>query len=217
MIHFKEVSKIYSSAEGPVEALKLVDLNIDSGEFIAVTGPSGCGKSTLLSLAGALVSPTEGQVTITGLDLSELSSAQRAQLRAEQIGFVFQMFHLLPYLNVLDNVLVGATGRADARLRQRASELLDNCGLGNRITHLPTELSAGECQRVAVARAMLVEPPLILADEPTGNLDPENSAALLGLLSDYNKNGGTVLLVTHDPKASAIASREIHLRAGRIE
>ena len=217
MIRLENVSKIYQAAGGEVRALDDVSLQIVAGEFVAVRGPSGCGKSTLLTLVGGLGRPTSGQIIVAGEDLAEMTAAQQAEFRAKSIGFVFQMFHLLPYLNVLDNVVVGAAGEDRAASDSAARELLDRFGLNDRLRHLPPQLSAGERQRVAMARAMLNRPQLILADEPTGNLDPESAAIVLDLLADFQQQGGTILLVTHEEQAAARAGRTILLRQGQLE
>ena len=217
MINFENVSKIYQSAKGEVRALDEVSLMIDVGEFVAVCGPSGCGKSTLLSLTGGLAVPTSGQVTAFGYSISSQNSAQRAEFRAENVGYVFQMFHLLPYLTVLDNVLVAAHDQDSDLSRGEAESLLDKFGLADRLTHRPAELSAGERQRVAMARALLNRPKLLLADEPTGNLDPKNAAGVLDLLNQFHNDGGTVVLVTHDEKAAERATRVIQLEKGKLK
>ena len=176
VIQLESVTKIYKRGTEDVVALNAVTLRIDTGEFVCVQGPSGCGKSTMLTLIGGLGTPTSGRVVVDGNDWAAMSAAERARQRATNIGFVFQLFHLLPYLTVLDNVLLAAdphTGRDDPR--GRAMGLLDRFNLSHRLTHRPAELSIGERQRVAMARALLNEPRLLLADEPTGNLDPENA------------------------------------------
>jgi ABC-type lipoprotein export system ATPase subunit len=217
MIQIRHVSKVFRTSRGDVRALDDVSLEIPVGQFVAVRGRSGCGKSTLLSLIGGLAVPTTGEVQVAGQLVSSMNSAQRAEFRSRNLGFVFQMFHLLPYLNVLDNVLVGAPpGDADA-VRERATELLERFGLEPRLTHRPSQLSAGERQRVAMARALLNRPPLLLADEPTGNLDPESAHALLDLLAEYHGDGGTILLVTHDDRAAERAERTVAMGAGRIQ
>jgi ABC-type lipoprotein export system ATPase subunit len=217
MIHLEEVSKTYRAANGPVDALSNVSLDIESGQFVAVCGPSGCGKSTLLTIVGGLGMPTTGRVKVAGQDVLAMSPAQRARFRAENIGFVFQMFHLLPYLSVVENVVTAAVPGSGAEARQRAGEMLDRFNLSRRLRHRPAELSTGECQRVAVARALVNRPKLILADEPTGNLDAENSAAVLELLAAFHREGGTVLLVTHQESAVRYAERTIRLRDGKME
>ena len=180
-----------------------VTLGVQAGEFVAMQGPSGCGKSTLLSLVGGLALPTSGGVRVAGCQVSAMSSAAQARFRAEHVGFVFQMFHLLPYLNVLDNVLVAAPAGARRRARDAALQLLERCGLADRLTHVPGQLSVGQRQRVAVARALLNRPRLLLADEPTGNLDADHAASLLEILAEFRQAGGTILLVTHDQPLAA--------------
>lgn len=216
MIQFDGVSKTYRTAAGDVRALDNLTLSVERGEFVAVRGPSGCGKSTLLALVGGLALPTSGTLLVDGQDLSRMSPAQRAAFRAKSVGFVFQMFHLLPYLNIVDNVLVAAPPGDGGALRARAVELLDRFGLKQRRTHVPAQLSAGERQRVAMARALLNSPSILLADEPTGNLDAESAAAVLELLTDFHHTGGTILLVTHEEQAAAAAQRTILLRHGRL-
>jgi ABC-type lipoprotein export system ATPase subunit len=217
MIQLEDVSKVYQTSNGPVRALAGVSLAVEQGEFVAVQGPSGCGKSTLLTIVGGLGTPTSGRVMVGGEDIVAMSPAARARFRAEQIGFVFQMFHLLPYLTVLENVAVAALPGQEAAARQRAEQLLVKFHLAHRLRHHPGELSTGECQRVAIARALVNRPQLVLADEPTGNLDPENSKGVLDLLSGFRAEGGTVLLVTHQESAANYAGRTIHLRDGLIE
>ncbi len=216
MIHFENVSKIYRRGSREVTALVDVTLHVNRGDFVAVRGHSGCGKSTLLSLAGGLALPTSGAVDVDGQRVSAMNSTQRAAFRQKKIGFVFQLFHLLPYLSVLDNVKLAAAGDAKAAVDARARELLQSFGLGERLGHRPGELSIGERQRVAMARALLNEPQLLLADEPTGNLDPRNADAVLDLMSAFHQAGGTVLLVTHDEHAAARASSLIELENGRL-
>ncbi len=216
MIRLRNVSKVYETAEGAVRALDDVSLHVEQGEFVAVRGPSGCGKTTLLTLVGGLATPSAGQVLVAGQDLTALSGAGRARFRGESIGFVFQMFHLLPYLSVVDNVLVAAKESGSSATRARAIELLERFQLGHRLKHRPGQLSIGERQRVAIARALLNSPQLLLADEPTGNLDPANATGVLTLLKEFHQEGGTVLLVTHDADAAAYAGRSIFLAHGKI-
>jgi putative ABC transport system ATP-binding protein len=213
MIHLEKVSKIYPRPGGPVHALRDVTHDVAPGEFVAVRGPSGCGKSTLLTIIGALGMPTSGRVTVAGKDLLAMSPAERVGFRARQVGFVFQLFHLFPYLTVLQNVAVAQV----AGDRKLPRDLLERFGLADRLGHYPAELSAGERQRVAIARAMVNRPPLLLADEPTGNLDPDSSAGVLRLLRDFHQQGGTVLLVTHEEQAARQAGRTVLLRNGSIE
>ncbi len=216
MIRLENVSKVYRGKMGEVRALDEVSLGVERGEFVVVRGASGSGKSTLLLTIGGLIRPTRGSVLVNGRELYGLSWGEQARLRAEKIGFVFQMFHLLPYLNVLDNVLVPAMTGMGQDKRDRARDLLEKLQMSERAQHKPSQLSTGERQRVAIARALLNEPELILADEPTGNLDPDNAARVLGYLSDFHKDGGTVLLVTHERAAGEYAQRVVLLDAGRL-
>ena len=217
MIHLKEVTKVYQTSDGPVHALAGVNLDVEPGQFVAVRGPSGCGKSTLLTIVGGLGMPTSGRVTVTGEDVVAMSASARTRFRAEQIGFVFQTFHLLPYLTVLENVVAAALPGQHGAARLRAEKMLDEFHLAQRLGHRPAQLSTGECQRVAIARAMINRPQLILADEPTGNLDHENSAGVLELLKVLHGQGCTILLVTHQDSAERYAERSILLRDGLIE
>ena len=216
MIHLRGITKTYADAHGSIDALSNVTLDVRRGQFLAVRGPSGCGKSTLLMIVGALCRPTSGSVSVADEDLLAMSVAQRARFRATNIGFVFQMFHLLPYLNILDNVIVAASPDHRAAARQGAIKLLERFELDHRLHHRPADLSAGERQRVTVARALITRPKLLLADEPTGNLDSESSANLMRLLADYHEQGGTVLLVTHDDDAARYAQKSIRLSGGAI-
>ncbi len=217
MIELVSVSKHYHSGEGEVHALSNVTLDIAEGSFVAVCGPSGCGKSTLLSLVGGLASPTEGTVNVLGKQVSSMTPAERARFRAAHVGFVFQLFHLLPYLDILENVLVAARPGEREEAEDVARQLLDDFGLNERLSHLPSQLSAGERQRVAMARAMLTSPQLLLADEPTGNLDPDSAALVMGLIEEFHGGGGTVLLVTHDDRISGQAEQIIRLRKGVLD
>ena len=216
MIQFEHVHKTYRRATSEVAAISDLSFSVDEGEFIAVRGPSGCGKSTLLSLAGGLVLPTQGRILIDGQPVSEMTAAQRSSFRGEKIGFVFQMFHLLPYLTIIENVVVAGSEVASAAVGERAETLLSDFGLTDRLSHRPGELSAGERQRVALARALMNRPRLLHADEPTGNLDPENACGVLELLAQFHKQGGTILLVTHDDRAAAYADRSLALDQGRL-
>ncbi len=217
MIHFEKITKTYSDAHGSIDALDGVSIDVEKGEFLAVRGPSGCGKSTLLMIAGALCRPTSGTARVAGEDLGTMSVARKARFRGEHIGFVFQMFHLLPYLSIIDNITYAATPGQIKQARRRATELLEDFGLDHRSHHRPADLSAGERQRIAVARALINRPDLLLADEPTGNLDPESSGTVMQLMADFHKAGGTVLLVTHDEAAAEYAQRSIRLRNGVVE
>ena len=209
------LSKSFKTAAEEVHAVVDVSLQVAAGEFVALSGPSGCGKSTLLMAAGGLLKPTDGSVHVGGTDLYSLGQDDRARFRAENIGFVFQQFHLIPYLDVLDNILAAslATGGGD---RERAAELLEHFGLGHRAHHVPGALSTGEKQRTAMARALFNNPKLSLADEPTGNLDRDNAGALLEQLSSFTDGGGAVLLVTHDARVEECAERTVEISEGRL-
>jgi putative ABC transport system ATP-binding protein len=218
-IEIRGLTKVFGSGETAVRALDGVDLQIARGEMVAIMGPSGSGKSTLLHLLGALESPTEGSIALAGRRFEGLDDRQLTLLRREGIGFVFQFFNLLPALTAEENILLPAliAGNADHRVRRRARNLVRRVGLTARARHLPSELSGGEQQRVSIARALLMEPELVLADEPTGNLDSHSEAQVLGLLSELNREEGhTIVLVTHDPGAAAIAGRVVFLRDGRV-
>lgn len=216
MIAIENVWKTYDTAKGDSHALRGVSLEVGGGEMVVVNGPSGAGKTTLLLLTGGMLRPTSGAVRVAGQDLYSMSHAERAVFRAGKIGFVFQMFHLVPYLDVLDNVLVAACDGDGAGARERARGLLESLGISHRATHRPAGLSAGERQRAAVARALVNRPSVILADEPTGNLDPESADAVLEALGGYKKGGGTVIIVSHGAPAAAHADRTLRLEAGRF-
>jgi len=219
MLEIRDVNKLYPGPNGTITALDRVTLDVREREFVVVRGPSGCGKTTLLLAAGCLLRPTGGTIAIDGRDPYRLSPEARAQLRAERIGFVFQQFHLVPYLTVLENVMTPslALGKADNDAEKRARELLEGFGLDHRVNHVPAELSTGERQRVALARALLNRPKLLLADEPTGNLDPENAEVVLHHIADFAKSGGAVLLVTHHDVSEEHPTRIVMMRGGRLE
>ncbi|MEV6036183.1 ABC transporter ATP-binding protein [Nonomuraea sp. NPDC052116] len=203
-----------------VEALRGVSLRIDSGEFAAIVGPSGSGKSTLMHLLGCLDRPSSGVLKVNGVEISGLSDTELAELRNKTIGFVFQSFHLLARTSALDNVALPlvyrGVGRAERRARARTA--LEAVGLGHRLEHRPSQMSGGEQQRVAIARALVGEPKVLLADEPTGNLDTANGAEVMAILDRLNGEGGVaVVLVTHEPEVAAHARRQIHVRDGLIE
>ena len=217
ILKISSLSKRFTTRDGDVRAVEGATFQLDAGDFVAMHGPSGCGKSTLLLMTGALLSPDEGSVEVCGKDPYALGADARASFRAEHIGFVFQQFHLIPYLDVQDNVLVSEMAGADhPDLSKRAEELLQQFQLGHRLHHKPGALSVGEQQRVALSRALVRSPKLLLADEPTGNLDTENSKVILEHLSQFAADGGAVLMVTHDDRARAAASRSIKLQDGRI-
>jgi putative ABC transport system ATP-binding protein len=219
-IEIRGLTKVFGSGETEVRALDGVDLEIKRGEMVAIMGPSGSGKSTLLHTLGALETPTAGTIALGGRRFDGLDDKQLTLLRREGIGFVFQFFNLLPSLTAEENVLLPAliAGRRDEAITARAGELLDRVGLAPRADHLPSELSGGEQQRVSIARALLMEPELVLADEPTGNLDSRSEAQVLELLAELNRSEGhTIVMVTHDPNAAAVAQRVVFMRDGRIE
>lgn len=216
MIRCDEVTKVFRKNGSEVTSLDRFTAKVAEGEFVAVRGPSGSGKTTLLLTLGGMQRPSDGSVQLAGRDLYALSPAERARLRSSEIGFVFQMFHLVPYLDLLGNVLLACPGKPSAEVRQRAGGLMDELGLADRASHRPGELSAGERQRLAVARALLNRPKLILADEPTGNLDPENAAEVIRHLAEFHRGGGTVVLVTHGAAADAHADRTLRLEQGRL-
>ena len=216
MIRCDEVTKIFRKNGSEVTSLDRFTADIGAGEFVAVRGPSGSGKTTLLLTLGGMQRPSAGLVLFSGRDLYGLSPADRARLRSAEIGFVFQMFYLVPYLDLMGNVLLASPGKPGPAVRQRAGELLDKLGLAERVSHRPGELSTGERQRLAVARALLNRPKLILADEPTGNLDPQNAAEVVRHLAEFHQAGGTVVLVTHGTAADTHADRFLRLRQGRL-
>jgi putative ABC transport system ATP-binding protein len=216
MLALQDLSKMYHTGTREVKALEGVSLEINEGEFVTVCGPSGSGKTTLLMMVAGMLRPSRGAVRFDEQDIYQMSGRQRARFRAHHIGFVFQMFHLVPYLSVLENVLV-AGGPFGAGEAGRAQELLEQLGLRERAGHRSAELSAGEKQRTAIARALLNRPRLILADEPTGNLDPVNAAGVLDHLRDFQREGGTVIMATHGSAAQEFATRSIALRDGSVE
>jgi ABC-type lipoprotein export system ATPase subunit len=211
ILRLNAVTKSFPTNGSTVRALPETSLDLNSGQFLAVRGKSGCGKSTLLLTAGGLLRPDRGTVRVDETEIYSLTPNQRAQFRATRIGFVFQQFHLVPYLNVLENVMTArlGSGMTSGDARQRAEELLDHFGLGPRAKHRPGQLSTGERQRTALARALLNRPRLLLADEPTGNLDQENAEIVLRHLAEFAHQGGGVLLVTHDPQAAEMADESL--------
>ncbi len=217
LAELQDVTKTYQHEGRTINALRDVSLVLEPHQFVAVCGPSGCGKSTMLLTLGGLLRPDSGTVSVDGTNLYNLSPNERARFRAEKIGFVFQQFHLVPYLSIIDNVLSAQLGIVKTNgARQRAEELLERFGLVDRRGHRPSQLSTGERQRTAMARALLNSPQFLLADEPTGNLDQDNAKRVLDELADFANSGGTVLLVTHDQNAAERANSRIVLQDGRL-
>jgi putative ABC transport system ATP-binding protein len=219
MIELSGIRKCYRRGGDEIRALDGIDLSIVRGEFVAIMGPSGSGKSTLLNVLGALDRPDQGSYRLDEQDVSSLDDDAASDLRNRRIGFVFQSFHLLPRLSVLENVLLPQRYAAtpDDQAPTRARELLARMGLAQRVDHRPGELSGGQLQRAAIARALLNQPALLLADEPTGNLDSKSARDVLALFGELNAAGQTVVMVTHDPDIATIAQRTIHLRDGKVE
>jgi ABC-type lipoprotein export system ATPase subunit len=218
VIEFQGVSKIYQVGTVTVRALDGVDLKIEQGEFVAIVGPSGSGKSTLMHLLGFLDAPSAGKVLVEGKEFASLGAIDRAKIRAEKIGFVFQAFNLLPRLNVLRNVLlpVSYSRRPIPGAEERVWKVLDQVGMRERAHHRPNQLSGGQKQRVAIARALINEPRVILADEPTGNLDSRTARTIMELFSQLNTEGRTVIVVTHDANVAAYCKRQVHVLDGKI-
>jgi putative ABC transport system ATP-binding protein len=219
LVRTENLTKVYGAGEAAVTALDHVTLEVSEGEFVAVMGPSGCGKSTLLHLIGGLDRPTEGRVMIDGVSLSEMKDEELAKLRRRRIGLVFQFYNLIPVLNAVENAALPVTldGVRRPEARKRAAEWLERFGLGDRSQNRPDQLSGGQQQRVAIARALVAEPLLVLADEPTGNLDTRASDGIAALLRQVSKEyGRAVVMVTHDPRIAAYADRIVFLKDGRI-
>jgi len=218
LIRLEQIRKVYDSGENAVEALRGVDARIEKGEFVAIIGPSGSGKSTLMHILGCLDSPSSGRYWLDGEDVAEMSSRQLARIRNQKIGFIFQTFNLLPRASVLKNVELPLlyAGASTTERRERALAALDRVGLSNRARHRPNELSGGQRQRVAVARALVNNPSLILADEPTGNLDSKTGSEIIAMFEDLASHGETVVLVTHDPVIANRTSRKIQIVDGQI-
>lgn len=219
MFLLEGISKVYRKRRTEVLAFRAEHLEIGTGEYVAVVGPSGSGKTTLLSILGGMLSPDSGRVLLEDVDVYRLSPLERTRLRGEKIGFVFQTFNLLPYLSALENVRVPLflAGVASAIQIEQATQLLDRLGLGDRLDHKPGELSTGQQQRVALARMLCNNPRIILADEPTGNLDPESRQHVLATFDECVREGRTIVMVTHDTNAAECASRRIRLTGGMVE
>ena len=218
IIDMRGIGKVYRSGRLEVDALREVDLEVRDGDFLAIVGPSGSGKSTLMNLLGCLDRPTSGTYRLTGENVAELDDDALARLRNRTIGFVFQSFNLLPRTTALENVAMPLlyAGVSRSERTRRAREALDRLGLSDRMDHQPSELSGGQQQRVAIARALVTEPAILLADEPTGNLDSKSGADVLALLHELNDAGTTVVLITHDADVADAAKRSVHVRDGRL-
>jgi putative ABC transport system ATP-binding protein len=216
MIQLDKVCRYFRAGSNIVKALNDITLNVEKGEFIVVQGPSGSGKTTLLLTIGGMLGPTSGSVIVNQNNVYKLNMKNRAKFRAENIGFVFQMFHLLPYLSSIENVLLTASVKSNSVVESDALELLNRMRLSHRINHKPWQLSVGERQRTAVARALINKPKIILADEPTGNLDPENATEVIEYLVDFNRGGGTVIIASHGNISDRYSHRIIKLREGQL-
>ncbi|MCZ7357820.1 MAG: ABC transporter ATP-binding protein [Candidatus Methanoperedens sp.] len=214
LIELSDVKKIYYMGKVEVPALRGIDLNIEKGEFVALMGSSGSGKSTLLNMIGLLDTPTSGKIVIEGIDVSSLNENERADFRLKKLGFVFQFFSLLMELDALENVALPMI--MDDRRYDRAASLLEVVGISERAAHFPSELSGGQQQRVAIARALANEPAILLADEPTANLDTESSNQIVGLFRELNDNGQTIIMVTHEPDLGEKADRIIRIKDGKV-
>jgi putative ABC transport system ATP-binding protein len=218
LIHMQAVKKVFVTDEVETHALEGIDLDVQRGEYISISGPSGCGKSTLLAILGLLDSPTAGAYVLNGRPVQDLKLSERARIRNREIGFVFQAFNLIGDLTVYENVELPLTyrGMGSAERKRRTQEALERVGMAHRMKHYPAQLSGGQQQRVAVARALAGDPSILLADEPTGNLDSANGEAVMDLLTELHKGGATICMVTHDPRYARYADRSIDLFDGRI-
>ncbi len=218
LIKLEGVKKVFLTEEVETHALAGIHLEITEGEYVCIAGPSGCGKTTLLSILGLLDTPSHGQYTLAGTPVANISASQRARIRNRQIGFIFQAFNLIGDLTVFENVELPLTYRdmPSAERKKRGQEALERVGMSHRMKHYPSQLSGGQQQRVAVARSVAGDPAILLADEPTGNLDSTNGEAVMGLLHDLHREGATICMVTHDPRYAAHTDRAIHLFDGRV-
>jgi len=218
LIHLESLSKVFTTDEVETHALAGIHLEIERGEFVSISGPSGCGKSTLLAILGLLDSPSEGRYVLNGNPVERLRPAERARIRNREIGFIFQAFNLIGDLTVSENVELPLTYRhvPGAERRKMVREALEKVGMAHRQKHYPSQLSGGQQQRVAVARALVGEPSILLADEPTGNLDSANGEAVIGILRELHRSGSTICMVTHDPRYAQYADRTVRIFDGRV-
>jgi putative ABC transport system ATP-binding protein len=218
LIQLDGVTKVFLTDEVETHALSGIHLDIRNGEYVSIAGPSGCGKTTLLSILGLLDTPSEGRYRLNNKQVADLSFSDRARIRNQEIGFIFQAFNLIGDLTVYENVELPLTyrGMASKERKERVQEALERVGMSHRMKHYPSQLSGGQQQRVAVARAVVGKPSILLADEPTGNLDSRNSEAVMDLLAELHKEGATICMVTHDPRFARYADRTIHLFDGRV-
>ncbi|HEX5720359.1 MAG TPA: ABC transporter ATP-binding protein [Thermoanaerobaculia bacterium] len=218
LIHLDGVTKVFLTDEVETHALSGIHLEVRNGEYVSIAGPSGCGKTTLLSILGLLDTPSDGKYVLNNKEVSDLSFSERARIRNQEIGFIFQAFNLIGDLTVYENVELPLTyrGMASKERKERVQEALERVGMSHRMKHYPSQLSGGQQQRVAVARAVVGKPSILLADEPTGNLDSRNSESVMELLEELHKDGATICMVTHDPRFARYAGRSIHLFDGRV-
>ena len=218
MIEAKNLIKVYGKGNIEIRALNGIDLNVGKGEFVAIQGPSGCGKSTLLNVVSCLEKPTSGEILIDGIDIARLGDEELAKIRRDKIGFIFQSYNLIPTLNALENVMLPMifAEKDNNKISDRATMLLEMVGMQERMEHKSSELSGGEQQRVAIARALSNDPLLIIADEPTGNLDSKTGGVVMKILTELNKEGRTVVVVTHDPAIANIAHRVMQIKDGQF-
>ncbi len=218
LLHLEGLSKVFYTEEVETHALAKIDLSIHTGEFVSIAGPSGCGKTTLLSILGLLDSPTAGKYVLDDTPVEDLTASQRAKIRNQAIGFIFQAFNLIGDLTVYENVELPLTyrGMPGKERKERVQTSLERVGMAHRMSHYPSQLSGGQQQRVAVARAIVGKPLILLADEPTGNLDSKNGTAVMGLMKELHAEGATICMVTHDPRYAQAADRAVHLFDGQV-